>query len=121
MDELIERLTLRVGIHIAIAEKDIGIIPAFLRKEKAADKIETPIDKIPDTETSGGISGTPRSRGEPSAGHWIVPGSRLTGPGSGMSEIQGTIRELFKVGRDITGADQMGTIIAGTPALSRLA
>ena len=38
-----------------------------------------------------------------------------------MSEIQNIARELFKLGRDKIGADNMGEIISGTPGLSQFA
>jgi hypothetical protein len=46
---------------------------------------------------------------------------RLTGPRCGTSEIQSIARELFDFGRGKIGADQMGEIIAGAPALGQFA
>jgi hypothetical protein len=43
------------------------------------------------------------------------------GMGLGMSEIQKLARELFKLGRDKIGADEMRVIIAETPGLSQFA
>lgn len=46
---------------------------------------------------------------------------RLAGPVIGTCEIESPARELFKFGRDQTGADQIDTIVAGTRGLSQFA
>lgn len=48
-------------------------------------------------------------------------GTRLMPLGLSMAEIQNTARELFRFGRDTTGAGQMGEIIAGKPGLGQFA
>jgi hypothetical protein len=120
MDELVEQLA-AAGIDKAVAEKTIGIILGFLRKEGPSDKVQALIDRIPGAESAveasnegGGLSGL-------MGGGLMALGSRLMGLGLGISEIQNVARELFKFGRDRIGADQMGEIIAGTPGLSQFA
>jgi hypothetical protein len=121
MDELVEQLAAKAGIDRAVAEKTIGIILGFLRKEGPSDKVQALIDKIPGAESavetsdkSGGLSGL-------MGGGLMALGSRLMGLGLGIGEIQNVARELFKFGRDRIGADQMGEIISGTPGLSQFA
>src|SRR3954454_16344479 len=120
MDELVEQLAAKAGIDRAVAEKTIGIILGFLRKEGPSDKVQALIDNIPgaaraiEASKGNGISGL-------MGGGLMALGSRLMGLGLGMSEIQNVARELFKFGRDKIGADQMGKIIAGTPGLSQFA
>ena len=116
MNELVEQLTAKVGLERAVAEKTIGIILGFLRKEGPADQVQALIDKIPGSQAaidaygSGGmLSGL------------MALGGKLMGLGLGMNEIKAVARELFKFGRDKVGADQMGEIIAGTPGLSQFA
>ena len=47
MDELVEQLAAKAGIDRAVAEKTIGIILGFLRKEGPSDKVQMLIDRIP--------------------------------------------------------------------------
>jgi hypothetical protein len=121
MDELVEQLAAKAGIDRAVAEKTVGIILGFLRKEGPADKVQALIDNIPGAENAveassngGGFSGL-------MGGGLMALGSRLMGLGLGMSEIQNVARELLRFGRDRIGADQMGEIIAGTPGLGQFA
>jgi hypothetical protein len=121
MDELVEQLAAKAGIDTAVAEKTVGIILGFLRKEGPSDKVQALIDKIPGAESAveasnkgGGLSGL-------MGGGLMALGSRLMGLGLGMGEIQNVARELFRFGRDRIGADQMGEIISGTPGLSQFA
>ena len=64
MDELAGQLAAKAGIDSAVAEKTIGIILGFLRKEGPADKVQALIDRIPGAEAaisasskSGGLAG----------------------------------------------------------------
>ena len=63
MDELIGRLASKAGIDSAVAEKTIGIVLGFLRKEGPSDKVQALIDQIPGAEaaiaannSSGGLA-----------------------------------------------------------------
>lgn len=117
MNELIDLLTVRVGIDKAVAEKTIGIIFGFLRNEGPADDVQALIDSIPGADATIEQSGTSGMRG----GGLMALGGKLMGLGLGMGEIQSVARELFKYGRDKIGADRMGDIISGTPGLSQFA
>ena len=52
MDELIGQLAAKAGIDSAVAEKTIGIILGFLRKEGPSDKVQALIDTIPGAEAA---------------------------------------------------------------------
>ena len=121
MDELIGRLGLKAGIDDAVAEKTIGIILGFLRKEGPSDQVQALIDKIPGAERA--VEASNRSSGLSGlmGGGLMALGSRLMGLGLGIGEIQNVARELFKFGRERIGADRMGEIISGTPGLSQFA
>ena len=121
MDELIRQLAARAGIDDAVAEKTIGIILGFLRKEGPSDKVQALIDKIPGAEAAISASGNSGGLGSLMGGGLMALGTRLMGLGLGMGEIQNVARELFRFGRDKIGADQMGEIIAGTPGFSQFA
>jgi hypothetical protein len=126
MNELVEQLTAKVGLEKAVAEKTIGIILGFLRKEGPADQVQALIDKIPGAQAAIDASGSSGGSGGGMlsglmGGGLMALGGKLMGLGLGMSEIKAVARELFRFGRDKVGADQMGEIIAGTPGLSQFA
>jgi hypothetical protein len=121
MDELVGRLAVKAGIDSVVAEKIIGIILDFLRKEGPSDKVQTLIDKIPGAEAAIAASTNGSGLGRLMGGGLMALGSKLMGLGLSIGEIQTVARELFKFGRDTIGADQMGEIIAGTPGLSQFA
>src|SRR3982074_3597374 len=118
MDELIGRLAVKAGIDDVVAEKTVGIILGFLRKEGPTDKVQALIDKIPGAQAAIDASGASGVLSGLLGGGLMALGSKLMGLGLGMGEIKSVARELFKFGRDKVGADQMGEIIAGTPGLS---
>ena len=121
MDELVEQLAAKAGIDRAVAEKTIGIILGFLRKEGPSDKVQVLIDSIPGAESALEASNSSSGLSGLMGGGLMAIGSRLMGLGLGIGEIQNVARELFKFGRDRIGADQMGEIISGTPGLSQFA
>jgi hypothetical protein len=121
MDELVEQLAAKAGIDRAVAEKTIGIILGFLRKEGPSDKVQALIDKIPGAENAVEASAKGSGLSGLMGGGLMALGSRLMGLGLGIGEIQNVARELFRFGRDRIGADQMGEIISGTPGLSQFA
>ena len=129
MDELIGRLAAKAGIDDAVAEKTIGIILGFLRKEGPSDKVQALIDRIPGAEAAiaasaggnslfGFIGG---SLGGSLGGGLMALGTRLMGLGLGLPQIQDVARELLKFGRDKVGTDEINAIIAQTPGLSQFA
>lgn len=121
MEELVERLAAKAGIDKAVAEKSVGIILGFLRKEGPSDQVEALIDKIPGGANAVEAAGKGAGLIGLMGGGLMALGSRLMALGLGMDEIQNIARELFKFGRDRVGADRMGKIIAGTPGLSQFA
>src|ERR1700748_3184275 len=121
MDELTGWLAAKAGIDDAVAEKTIGIVLDFLRKEGPADKVQVLIDKIPGAEAAISASGNSGGFSRLMGGGLMALGTKLMGLGLGMGEIQNVARELFRFGRDKIGADQMGEIIARTPGLSQFA
>ncbi|HEU0081649.1 MAG TPA: DUF2267 domain-containing protein [Bradyrhizobium sp.] len=121
MDELVEQLAARAGIDRAVAEKTVGIMLGFLRKEGPSDKVQALIDRIPGADDA--VAASVRSAGLSAlmGGGLMAVGSRLMGLGLGIGEIQNVARELVRFGRDRIGAEQMGEIIAGTPGLNQFA
>lgn len=118
MDELIGRLATSASIDSAVAEKTVGIILGFLRNEGPSDSVQALIDQIPGAEGAIEASKSGGGLSRLMGGGLMAVGMGL---GLGMSDIQTIARELFRLGRDKIGADQMGKIIAGTPGLSQFA
>lgn len=121
MDELIEQLAAKTGIDRAVAEKTIGFILDFLRKEGPSDKVQSLIDAMPGAEDAIAAAGSGGALSRLMGGGLMALGSKLMALGLGMSDIQSIARELFRFGRDKVGADQMGAILAETPGLSQFA
>ncbi|QUS39248.1 DUF2267 domain-containing protein [Tardiphaga alba] len=119
MDELIKALTAKVGIDEAVAEKAVGSILEFLKREAPPEPVNALIANIPGAEAA--IAANEGGGFSLMGGGLMALGSKLMGMGLGMGEIQSVARELFKFGRDKVGADAMDQIIAGTPGLSQFA
>jgi hypothetical protein len=120
MDELIERLTDKVGLERDVARRTVGAILGFLRSEGPTDKVQALIDTIPGAEDAIEPLGPRTGIGKLLGGGVMGLGTKLMGLGLGMTEIQNVARELFKFGRDKIGTDGMQEIIAGTPGLNKL-
>jgi hypothetical protein len=121
MDELTGWLASKAGIEDAVAEKTIGIILGFLRREGPHDKVQALIDKIPGAEAAISASEDSGGLSKLMGGGLMAVGTRLMGLGLGVNDIQNVAHELFRFGRDKIGEDQMGAIIAGTPGLNQFA
>jgi hypothetical protein len=120
MDELIERLTSKVGLDKDVARRTVGLILGFLRTEGPTDKVQALIDSIPGAEDAIEPLGPRTGFGKLLGGGMMALGAKLMGLGLGMAEIQNVARELFKFGRDKIGTDGMQEIITGTPGLNKL-
>jgi hypothetical protein len=121
MNELIDELAAKAGIDDAVAEHTIGIMLDYLRSEGPPETVQTLIDRMPDAAAAiaaardgNGLSGL-------MGGGLMAVGTRLTGLGLAMTDIQNIARELLVFGRDKIGADGMDAIVAGTPGLSHFA
>src|SRR5258708_18298330 len=104
MDELVEQLAAKAGIDRAVAEKTIGIILGFLRKECPSDQVQALIDQIPGAESAVEASNNSSGLSGLMGGGLMALGSRLIGLGLGICEIQNVARALFKFGHYRIGA-----------------
>ena len=121
MSGLVGELATKAGINDAVAEKTVGIMLDFLRSEGPSEKVQALIDRLPGAEAAIAASRRDGGFSRLMGGGLMAAGTRLMGLGLGITEIRKVAQELFAVGRDKIGADQMGEIIAGTPGLSQLA
>jgi len=121
MDELVEQLAAKAGIDKAVAEKTVGIMLGFLRKEGPSDKVQALIDRIPGAEHAVDASGKSAGLSALMGGGLMAVGSRLMALGLGINEIQNVARELVSFGRDRIGSERMSEIVARTPGLNQFA
>jgi hypothetical protein len=117
MDELVARLVAKVGVERGAAEKAVGIILDFLRKEGPPDKVQALIDQLPgaeallaQSETGGGII---------SMGGIMGAGAKMMAAGLSMGQVQGVTRETIAYAREKLGDDAVGEIVGVIPGLSQ--
>jgi hypothetical protein len=127
MEELVARIVNAAGITPEQAQRTIGLILAFLRKEGPADKIDELLKTIPggeeaaaagedDKPSGGGLLGG--LMGMLSGGGGLMGlASQLSGAGLGPSEMTNAGKELFAFAREKLGEDQINEITSSIPGL----
>lgn len=122
MQDIIDRIAAAAGIDAPTAEKAIGVILAFLRKEGPAEDVNRVFQAIPGSEELAGQhadSGGGGLMGGMFGGGLMGLASKLTGLGLGMGEMQTVGRELFTVARERAGEDTVGSIAGAIPGLGQ--
>lgn len=122
MDELVARLVAKVGIDRPTAEKAIGIIFAFLRKEGPTAKVQALIDRLPGAAALvGAQSGIDASGGGGFAmGGIMGAGTKLMSAGLSMSQVQAVTRETIAFAREKAGNDAISDIVGAIPGLGQV-
>jgi hypothetical protein len=118
MEELIARLVANVGVDKVAAEKAVGIILDFLRKEGPPDKVQALVDRLPGAEAlmqqaadAGG--------GMFSMGGIMGAGTKMMAAGLSMGQVQGVTKEVIAYTREKAGEDAIGEIVGAIPGLSQ--
>jgi hypothetical protein len=121
MDELIARLVANVGVDQNAAEKAVGIIFEFLRKEGPADKVQALIDRLPGAELlMEAQEGVDASGGGMFAlGGLMGAGTKMMAAGLSMGQVQGVTREVIAYAREQAGDEAIGEIVGAIPGLSQ--
>jgi hypothetical protein len=120
MDELIERLVDRCGVDRATAEKSVGIIFDFLRKEGPPDKVQALLEKMPGAEALASASGEAPGPGAMfGMGGIMGAANRLMAAGLGMGQVQSVTREVVAYAREKAGEDLVGEVVGGIPGLGQ--
>lgn len=125
MDELITRITARTGLDAATAQKAVGLILDFLKKEGPPEQVNQLIAAMPQSETlmlqneTSGGSGLMGMVGGMMGGGVMALGGKLMGIGVGMNQMQPLGQELFAYGREKAGEDVMGPIVGSVPGLQQ--
>lgn len=118
MNELIARLVANVGIDQAAAEKSVGIILDFLKKEGPPDKVQALIDKLPGAEALMAAQSAD-SGGMFAMGGLMGAGTKMMGAGLSMGQVQGVTKEVIAYAREKAGEDTIGEIVGSIPGLSQ--
>jgi len=117
MEELVGRLVANVGVDREAAEKAVGIILDFLRKEGPADKVQALIDKLPGAEAL--LAQQSESGGMFSMGGIMGAGTKMMAAGLSMGQVQSVTRETIAFAREKLGEDAIGEIVGAIPGLSQ--
>ena len=116
MDELIGRITAKVGIGEEQAKKAVGIILTFLNSAAPPEKMD---------ELLGAIEGSRAYVGEKKSSMFggmmgaMAAMNELTGIGLGMGEVQGVTKETVRFAREKAGEDLVNSIVSSIPGLSQ--
>jgi hypothetical protein len=120
MDELVERLTAKCGVEPSAAEKSVGIILDFLRKEGPPDKVQALLDKMPGAEALAASAGEQGSGGGMfGMGGIMAAANRLMAAGLSMGQVQSVTREVVAYAREKAGEDTVGEVVGAIPGLSQ--
>jgi hypothetical protein len=119
MEELIARLVANVGVDRTAAEKAVGIILDFLRKEGPADKVQTLIDGLPGAEALLQAQASDAGGGMFAMGGLMGAGSKMMAAGLSMGQVQGVTKETIGFAREKLGDDAVGEIVGAIPGLSQ--
>ena len=117
MDELIQRLVTNVGIDKATAEKAVGIILGFLKKEGPPDRVQALLEGLPGAEAL--IESQQGDGGMFAMGGIMGVGTKLMGAGLSMGQVQAVTKEVIGFTRERVGDDAVGEIVAAIPGLSQ--
>ncbi len=118
MNELIARLVANVGVDQAAAEKSVGIILDFLKKEGPPDKVQALIDKLPGAEALLAAQAA-ESGGMFAMGGLMGAGTKMMGAGLSMGQVQGVTKEVIAYAREKAGEDTIGEIVGSIPGLGQ--
>jgi hypothetical protein len=120
MDELIARLKTNCGVERLAAEKSVGIILDFLRKEGPADKVQALMDKMPGSDAlAASAAGGEGSGGMFGMGGIMGAANRLMAAGLSMGQVQCVTREVVAYAREKAGEDSVGEVVGAIPGLGQ--
>jgi hypothetical protein len=125
MEDLLTRVTQKTGLDAATAQKAIGIILAFLKKEGPPDAVGQLFVAMPGAEDvvaqsgDGGPGGLMGGFMGMMGGGVMALGTQLMSAGVPMGQMEPLGRELFNYGREKAGEDTMGAIVGSIPGLSQ--
>jgi hypothetical protein len=124
MQDLIARVSAAAGIEPEVAEKAIGVILAFLRKEGPKADIDELFAAVPGAAAAAAAAEQAGARmlgglmGMMGGGLMALAG-RLAGLGLDMTQMRAIGRELFDYVRQKAGEERVRQVAAAIPGLSQ--
>lgn len=118
MEELIARIA-AAGIDPAAAEKAVGIILAFLRKEGPKEEIDQLFAAMPGAAEAAAAAGAPGGLLGAMGGGLMGVAARLTGLGLGMGEMQAIGSQFLAYAREHAGDEAIGQVVQSIPGLKQ--
>jgi len=119
MEELITRITSRVGIDKDRARQAVSIILSFLSEEGPKEKVRDLAGRIGAAEYVHEEDRSAATLGGLMGGGLMAVAGRLQALGLSVSEIQGVTQETIGYARERGGADLIDEIVASIPGLSQ--
>lgn len=122
MEELITRIAAEAGIAPETAEKAVGMILGFLRKEGPPADVDALFAAVPgatEAAAGGASGGAPRDPIDVSGGGLIGLAGQLTNLGLGMGQMQTIGRQVFAFAREKAGDEAVGQVVAAIPGLGQ--
>jgi hypothetical protein len=121
MDELVDRIVASSGVERPVAEKAIGIILDFLRKEGPTEKVDAVIARLPgaDALLQSATSGADSGGGMFGMGGIMGAANRLMSAGLSMGQVQRVTQEVVAYTREKAGEDAVGEVVGAIPGLSQ--
>jgi hypothetical protein len=122
MDELIDRIVANVRVERPVAERAIGIILAFLRKEGPREKVDALIAQLPGAEAlmlAADDEESPGGGGMFGMGGVMGAANRMMAAGLSMGQVQGVTQEVVAYTREKAGEDSVGEVVGAIPGLSQ--
>ena len=101
-----------------MAEKSVGIILDFLRKEGPADKVQALLDQMPGASALAANAAQGGSSSVSGMGGLMGAANRLMSAGLSMGQVQCVTREVVAYSREKAGEDAVGEIVGAIPGLS---
>ena len=128
MEDLITRISAAAGVAPDVAQKSIGIILNFLRKEGPPGAVAQVMQGLPGAEAAADAAASEASGGGLMGGLGSMMGGggglmalagQLSAAGLGMGEMQAVGKELFAAAQEKAGPDAIGEIAGAIPGLSQ--
>jgi hypothetical protein len=119
MEELIGRLMTNCGLERPVAERAVGIILDFLRKEGPPERVQELMDKMPGAEALAAEAGEAQGGGMFGMGGIMGAANRLMAAGLSMGQVQSVTREVVAFAREKAGEDAVGEVVGAIPGLSQ--
>jgi len=122
MDQLIARITEKVGLDAELARKAVSIILSFINKDGPQDLVQQVMQAMPgasdliETESGGGglLGGLVGSMGAMGALN------QLTSAGLDMGQVSGVTREVITYAKEHADEDMVDEIVGSIPGLSQV-